>query len=630
MEHGDISYISLLVIVLLALFVPIVINKFKFLPIPIVVGEIIAGMIVGKSGLGLIEESSWLTFLYTFGLVFLMFLSGLEIDFKFIKPARREGQKWHKDPVVTAIMIFVMTLSFSFAISSLLKNMGLVRNAYLMTLILSTTSLGIVVPILKEKNLINTDFGQTILLSAIVSDFGTMTLITFFIAFYTSGATYKVLLSLLLFVAFFVVHKAASKVTKNKVIEDILHELSHATSQIQVRGTFALILVFIALSQVLGTEIILGAFLAGVIVSFITEGEGSQLSSKLDAIGYGFFIPIFFIMVGANFDIKDVLSNPKAVILMPGLLAAAYAVKFIPALMLKRSYPLKMASAAGFLLSSRLSLIIAASAIGLKLGILSKEVNGSVILVAIATCTLSPLFFNHMMGKVEEPEKKKTFIIGINEKSLLIIRRLKKIGVDVVAIAFREDKIDSSAYAGGSLHIGDPSDMEWLRSTGIEQAKTVVVSYADENIYPKVCKICDVLKRDVGIEKVILATNNSKVPSCIDLESVVAISPDFASALIIENLIIAPNATEILFQHQDEFYVAEIKVHNLDIAGRAISKLSLPGDCLILSILREDEKIIPHGNDVLEFGDTLMIVGSREDVERVRFMFSGIQYLGGA
>ena len=609
---------------------PIVIRKLKFLPIPIVVGEIIAGMIVGKSGFGLIEDSSWLTFLYTFGLVFLMFLSGLEIDFKFIKPVKREGQKWYKDPVATALVIFAMTLGFSFAISSVLKDRGLVRDAYLMTLILSTTSLGIVVPILKEKNLINTDFGQTILLSAIVSDFGTMTLITFFIAFYTSGATYKVLLSFLLFVAFFVVYKAASKVVKNKVIEDIMHELSHATSQIKVRGTFALILVFIALSQLLGTEIILGAFLAGVIVSFITEGESSQLSSKLDAIGYGFFIPIFFIMVGANFDIKDVLSNPKALILLPGLLAAAYAVKFIPSLMLRGTYPLKMASAAGFLLSSRLSLIIAASAIGLKLGILSKEVNGSVILVAIATCTLSPLFFNHMMGRAEEPERKKTFVVGINEKSLILIRRLKKSGVDVVAIAFTEDKFEGAAYAGENLYIGDPSDVEWLKATGIEEARNVVVSYTDENMHSKICRVCDVLKKGMGIEKVILATNNSKAPDCVDIENVVAISPDFASALIIENLIIAPNASEMFLQHQDEFYVAEVRVHNPDISGMAVSRLSLPGDCLILSILRGDEKIIPHGNDVLEFGDTLMMVGSREDVERVRFMFSGIQYLGGA
>lgn len=338
-----------------------------------------------------------------------MFLSGLEVDFNHFKTKRNDNvKKWYQKPIMLSILIFIGTLIFATLISYSLYLFGLIKNIPIMTLILSTTSLGIVVPTLKEKGLLNSEYGQVILLSALVADFMTMVMVTVYISCYTEAATHNVLLILLLFVFFFIFYRMGLKIRGNKIIQ----ELTHATSQIKVRGVFSLTLISIALTQILGTEIILGTFLAGLVVSLVDEREGSQLYSKLDAIGYGFFIPIFFVMVGVKFDMSYVISNPNSIYLLPALLLALYIVKILPTLLLRVKFPFKESFSAGFLLSSRLSLIIATSAIGLKLGIISEETNGVIILTAIITCTFSPLLFNKLVPAKKEKTTKNVCIRG--------------------------------------------------------------------------------------------------------------------------------------------------------------------------------------------------------------------------
>ncbi|MEJ8554909.1 monovalent cation:proton antiporter family protein [Tepidibacter sp. Z1-5] len=614
MEHTSISYISLLIIILLATFVPILITKIKFIPIPIVVGEILSGMIIGKSGFNLIQDSPQLEFLYTFGFAFLMFLSGLEIDFNLMKPTSENSEsKWYKKPLLVSIILFLITLILSFGIAYLFKIFGLVSNVALMSLILSTTSLGIVVPILKEKNIINSEYGQTILLTALISDFVTMVLITFFVTFYTSKGAYEVLLILLLFVAFFFFYRMGLRfVVNNKIVK----ELADTTSQIKVRGAFSLILIFISLAQSLGTEIILGTFLAGLIVALLDEKDKSDLYVKLDAIGYGFFVPIFFIMVGANFDIKSVIDNPKAIYLVPALLVAVYAVKIIPSLLLKFNFSMKKSIAAGFLLSSRLSLIIAASAIGLKLGLIKEETNGAIILVAIITCTFSPLVFNQMMPKIDLKNKKNIFIIGINDKSMLLARRLKKFEMNLIFITYNKSQFDKISANGETVYLGDATDVKWLKEVGIKKADTVVVAKSIEDINTEICKICKV---EFGIDHIILLTNSQSTPEGESLYGAMSVSPEFATAFMAEHFIIHPKAFSLLFEEED-FMIEEVYLENEEYFFKVLNKLVLPGDCLILSILRGCEKIIPHGNNILKPGDVIMIVGESHNVKKAKNM----------
>ena len=203
----------------------------------------------------------------------------------------------------------------------LLTRLGLVHNPWLIALILSTVSVGVVLPMLKEKQLVTTEYGQTILVTALLLDFGTMILLTVLVTMVLGGKLEELGLIGLLFVAVALVYAGGRRYRRSPLMK----ELAHATSQIGVRGAFMLIFVLAFLSESLGVEVILGAFLAGAIVSLIAQSDETSLHLKLDAIGFGFLVPIFFIMVGVEFDLAALLARPEAVVLALAVLVAAYA-----------------------------------------------------------------------------------------------------------------------------------------------------------------------------------------------------------------------------------------------------------------------------------------------------------------
>ena len=206
-------FLSLLIITGLAAFVPLLASRFQKLRLPIVVGEILVGMIIGKSGFNLIESSPALDFLTTFGFTYLMFISGLEVDFGILTPKLpgKGNRRWLDNPVNLGLLVFGATIVLAFLAAIGLWEGGLIGQPFMIALILSTTSLGIVVPVLKERDLTGTRYGQTLLMSALVADFGTLLLIAIEVTILSRGLTPEILLVLFLFVAFAVavrVHQA--------------------------------------------------------------------------------------------------------------------------------------------------------------------------------------------------------------------------------------------------------------------------------------------------------------------------------------------------------------------------------------------------------------------------------------
>ncbi len=404
MEHAP-SYIPLLLVVALAFVVPVLLLKFRRFGLSIVVGEIIAGIIVGRSGLGIVSpDNALLTLLAEFGFVFLMFLAGLEVDFNALRAASANGEERRSmGPVRLGVVTFALTLLLATGAGLLLVRFGLARSPWMLALILSTTSLGVVMPVLKERGLSGERFGQAILLAALIADFGTMLLITLLVAVVSRGLTLDILVVGLLFVAFVLVARLGHFTNRIPGVRLVIEELSHATAQIKVRFAFTLMLAFVVLSQAVGTEIILGAFLAGAVLSLLRTPDDEALGDQLEAIGFGFFIPLFFIHVGVRFDLSALLASPAAVLLAPVLVLVAVAVKLIPSLLFRTAFTWRETFAAGALLSARLSLIIAASAVGLRLGLISESVNAAIILVAIVTVTLAPLAFNRLAPRDPSP-----------------------------------------------------------------------------------------------------------------------------------------------------------------------------------------------------------------------------------
>lgn len=242
-EHS--TFLPLLLITVLAMVVPLLANRIRVIRVPIVVGEILAGIAIGQSGLNLVEPSPTLNFLAEFGFTFLMFLSGLEVSFETLFTASEISDRrpaWRR-PLPLALLSFGLTLLLAMLAGLGLTASGLVNNPILMGLILSTTSLGIVMPILKERQLMSSRYGQTLLITSLISDFATLLLLSLTIAILSRGLSLDIILFLALLGAFMTAARISRWVSSNKLLARIGRELAQATTQIRVRGAFALMVI---------------------------------------------------------------------------------------------------------------------------------------------------------------------------------------------------------------------------------------------------------------------------------------------------------------------------------------------------------------------------------------------------
>lgn len=375
------SYFPLFAIAVFAFLIPILSDR---IGVPAVVGEIICGIIIGRSVLGIFSgEEEGIAFLASFGFIFLMFLVGMEIDFSQVEV---HGAKLF----VLGTLIFIITLAISMFLT---HQMGY---GFYMALVLSTSSVGLILPTIKEQGLLKSELGQTIIISAFVADFTTMLLLTVHTLYHEKGITWEMLLIALIFMLFFAVYYVGKLAIWHYPERLSKWFKSDHPSEIGVRASFALLLVFVVLAEVVGVEAILGAFLAGVMLSLLFRG-GTVLEQKLYGIGYGFLIPIFFISVGMQFDLGALAKG--GIYLVPMLLLIAFAVKIVPSLLFLVRHSLKDSISAGVLLSSRLSLIIAVAAVGMKLDLITTAMGSAIILLAIITSISCPTIFRKMHQK---------------------------------------------------------------------------------------------------------------------------------------------------------------------------------------------------------------------------------------
>jgi Kef-type K+ transport system membrane component KefB len=369
-----------LVVIALAVFVlPLAAGRLRM---PAVVAEILFGVVVGPSVLNLIQGSALLDLLADLGLFLLMFLSGFEIDFGKLERQRLSA-------IGTGILVFALTLMGAHFVTSWL-GYGL-----FMTLVLSTTSVGLVVPTLRSTRHTATRLGQAVLISAILADFLTLMAVAFLALIHEHGVSWDLLKFPALFLAIIVVLRCLRLAVWWYPKQFARLFSSDDPEELGIRVSLAFMLAFVGLSLTLDIEPILGAFLAGMVFALVFRSRGA-LEHRLSGFSYGFLIPIFFINIGLRFEVESLMDSDsllRAIL----IIVAAFAVKIIPSFAhFIQGMSIREILSVGTLISARLSLIIAVATVGVELGLLSTEDRALAILIAAVTTTLAPSIFRHI------------------------------------------------------------------------------------------------------------------------------------------------------------------------------------------------------------------------------------------
>jgi Kef-type K+ transport system membrane component KefB/Trk K+ transport system NAD-binding subunit len=612
-DNMETRFLPLLLVVFLAMIVPFVLARFR--RIPVVVGEIAAGIIIGPSVLGWLHgDEATLQLLSEIGFAFLMFLSGLEIDFSLLFASAPRGKKNGTNPLWLALGSFAITLVLSALIGFGLVGLDFVRDPWMMTLILSTTSLGIVVPVLKERQISTTGYGQILLLTSLLADFLTMFMITVYVAVRSTGLSFEILLIGVLFIPVVLLYQLGVRHLRRPSIRRLVEELAGATSQIKVRGAFALMVAFVVLAELLGAELILGAFLAGVVASMLSGPQDESLRHKLDAIGFGFFVPLFFVFVGIQFDLTAVLTNPSAWLLLPVLFVAAFAVKLIASLVFRLSYSWRETLAGGTLLSARLSLIIAASAIGLRMGVISEAVNADIILIAALTATFAPLFFNLLLSEIPVKHQTQMLVYGTTDLAFQVARDLNAHGENVCFIEtdpreaqrIREMELPVSHASGGVA--------DCLNGLPATQVNAFLALNDDPEPNLEACRAA----RSRDIQHILAFVSDPIRLPDFHVLGVQTLTPSLHRSSLLALMARNPAIFSLLTSTEDERDLRELTMLNRDADGKRLIDLQFPPGLLVLAIRRGDELIVPHGTTRLSLGDRVTILGEHDALQAMQ------------
>ena len=378
------SFQGLAIVAGAAFFMPLLLGMFPRIRLPSVVLEILAGVVIGPAVLGWVHVDGPITVISRLGLASLLFLAGMEIEVERLRGPVMKTTGW----------AFVASLALAALICSGLGAMGAIGSPLFVAILLTATGLGVIVPVLKDSGEIATPFGQLVVVSASIADFGTIVLLALL---FSAGETSRAMTVLLLAgVAGLCAIGAIGAVGLGRWarLTDALQRLQDTTAAIRVRGAAFLLVLWVAVVEKVGLEIILGAFAAGVLLSFIDRDEvktHALFRTKLHAIGFGVFIPVFFVTSGLQFNVRALVASPSSLAAVPLFLAALLLIRGVPALMYRSVLGMRRSLAAGFLQATSLSFIVAGARIGVTLGRLDQATAAALIAAGMLSVLLFPL-----------------------------------------------------------------------------------------------------------------------------------------------------------------------------------------------------------------------------------------------
>ena len=364
----------------------------RWIFVPVVVLELLLGILIGPDILGLAQSDQFVTFFSNLGLGMLFFFAGYEIDFERIRG----------EPLKLALAGWVISLVLAYSLGGLLALAGIVLSLLFVGSAMATTAIGTLIPILDDAGELKTRFGTYLLAAGAVGEFGPILLITFLFSSdtpLTSGAVLMLFIVVAVFAALFAVRFVGLGWEK---IEGAME----TSAQLPIRISVVLVFALAYLAADLGLDLLLGGFVAGIITRLALRGrEVAIFESKLSAIGYGFLIPFFFVVSGVNFDMSALVDDPKRAVLVPVFFLLFLVVRGVPAMLLYRKIlAFRDRAALAFFSATELPLVVAITTIAVSEGHMRVTTSAALVGAAVLSTAVYPLVGLRLRGSRDDPE----------------------------------------------------------------------------------------------------------------------------------------------------------------------------------------------------------------------------------
>jgi Kef-type K+ transport system membrane component KefB len=356
------------------------------LVLPTVVVEIVLGILIGPEVFGWATEGAYIQFLANFGLALLFFFAGLEVVEKHVP----------RDAIARGSLGWAISLALGIGIGYLLQLAGLGAEGWLLGIAISTTALGTLVPILSDSGILPTPLGTAVLGTGVAGEFWPITVMSVFLTG-IYGAAAEIAL-LFVFGAVTIGTAFLAMRARPPRLVAVIRETLHSTGQAAVRLSIALIAALVLLAHDVGFDFVLGAFAAGLIVGLVLDNpEGGVVRMRLEGIGFGLLIPIYFVATGLTFDL-DSLLTASGIALAALFLGLLLVVRGTPALLWLRELGPRGTASVAFFGATQLPLVVAIVGIGTDRGAIDTDVGASLIGAAMVSVLVYPMIAGAISG----------------------------------------------------------------------------------------------------------------------------------------------------------------------------------------------------------------------------------------
>jgi Kef-type K+ transport system membrane component KefB len=374
---------SFLIVLLVAATAPVLAGTAnRLMPkviVPIAVVELILGAIVGPHGLNAAHQDGTLELLATLGLGFLFFFAGYEIDFDRIRGT----------PLRLALVGWALSVAIAYTLAGLLAAAGVVISGLLTGSAMSTTAIGTILPVLRDTDQLTGTFGPSMLAAGAIGELGPVLIVTLLLTADSNTASQALLLGV--FIALSIITAVASSGAVGRWW-GFLERSLNTSGQEPVRLTVVLVFGLVVLASSLGLDVILGAFAAGLIVRLVMKDRTAhRFESKLEAVGFGFLIPFFFIRSGMVLDLGALGAGDGAIVKVPLFLAGFLLVRGLPALVLyRRELGLRDRIGLALLSATQLPLVVAITSLGVEQGNMRESTAVALVTAAVISVLVFP------------------------------------------------------------------------------------------------------------------------------------------------------------------------------------------------------------------------------------------------